>query len=130
MKHTLIQFFAGAILISCLLSGSAAQETKGKQDKKIAGKIIFLDKKCSGCHSIEAAGITKKTGSASKTGPPDLSTVGMKHNAAFLTKFLQRNETVNSKKHLIKFSGNDEDLDTLTTWLESLKSDSTKKGKK
>ena len=127
MKHTLIQFLAGAILTSCLLSGATAQETKAKEDKKLDGKSIFLDKKCSGCHSVEVCGITKKGGNTSKTGPPDLSTAGTKHDAAFIVKFLQKNETLNGKKHMIKFSGNEGELAAVAKWLETLKADSTKK---
>jgi len=89
------------------------------QVKKFGGKIIFGEKKCGSCHGIEAAGLAKK--SAGKSGPPDLSTVGSRHDAAWMAKFVQKNEVLNGKKHMMKFNGSDDELKALTEWLASLK---------
>ncbi len=106
---------AGVITMALALT---IQNTQAREDKKAAdGKTIFMDKKCNSCHGIEAAGISKKT----KAGPPDLSTVGSKHDAAWIQKWLNKEESLNGKKHMMKFNGTPEELTTLSKWLESLK---------
>ena len=111
------------------LSTAAAQELKENDEKKLDGKTIFMGKKCNSCHSIEVAGITKKTSSSSKTGPPDLSDEGSKRDSTFLANWLEKKETIKGKKHLLKFAGSDEELKALVQWLITLKSDTAKKGK-
>ncbi|MBI5463790.1 MAG: c-type cytochrome [Ignavibacteriales bacterium] len=103
-----------AILCLAVSFGAARQE-------KSDGKIVFVDKKCGGCHSVEAAGIVKKSASTSKQGPPDLSTVGTSVDSAFIAKFLKKDTTLNGKKHLIRFNGSQEDFTALIQWLTSLK---------
>jgi cytochrome c1 len=83
-----------------------------------AGKTIFTDSKCMMCHSMQSQGIEKKMASSKA---PDLSTVGSKHNAEWMTKWLTKKETLNDKTHPMEFKGTEEDLKTLTTWLETLK---------
>ena len=124
-----ITTIALAVTLACNVLTAFAQDSKSKEEKKLDGKTIFLDKKCSGCHSIEAAGITKKTSSSSKTGPPDLSDEGSKHDSTFLVNWLQKKETLHGKKHLLKFAGSDEELKALVQWLATLKSDTAKKSK-
>jgi mono/diheme cytochrome c family protein len=85
-----------------------------------AGKKIFTEKKCNGCHSIEAEGIVKKT-AATKTGPPDLSAVGASAKPGFIAKYLMKEADVKGKKHMMKFAGTPEELKTLAEYLEGLK---------
>jgi len=87
------------------------------------GKSIFLANKCNTCHSIQAQGIAKAGNESTnaKNPPPDLSGVGLKHQAAWIAKYLQKKETLDDEKHLKKFKGPDEDLATLAAWLESQK---------
>jgi mono/diheme cytochrome c family protein len=120
------QLLLSIIILCSFLSLAFAQETKTKEEKKLDPKTIFADKKCSSCHSIESAGIVKKSGGM-KTGPPDLSTIGSKHDAAWMAKFVQKNESLNGKKHMIKFAGSDEELKALTQWLGTLKEAESKK---
>ncbi|SRR5579883_638502 len=86
------------------------------------GKAIFLDNKCSKCHSIESQGIERQ-GSAPAGGklPPDLSGVGLKHTSDWMQKWLNKEEEMNGKKHMKKFGGSSDELKTLTSWLSSLK---------
>lgn len=110
-----------ALIVSLFIVGTAwAEDGTAKDAPK--GKQIFLDKKCNQCHSIESEGIMKKTPSTSKTGPPDLSAVGAEVKPGFIAKYLQKDAELHGKKHMIKFSGTDEDLKTLTSYLEGLKS--------
>jgi cytochrome c len=92
---------------------SFAQDTP-----KVDGKQIFQDKKCIACHSVDAAGIEKKNPNSKA---PDLSTIGSKYDAAFLMKFLSKEETINDKKHGMAFKGTDEEFKALADWLASLK---------
>jgi cytochrome c2 len=82
------------------------------------GKKIFLTNKCNTCHSIESQGIEKTMKSAKG---PDLSAVGAEHNAEWLTKYINKEETKNDKKHVKGWTGSKEDLQTLVKWLETLK---------
>lgn len=128
MKNILVAFLFVGLIASCVTTHTSAQETKGKDEKKIEGKSVFMENKCSNCHSIDVAGITKKSGS-SKTGPPDLSMVGTKHDAAWMAKFVQKEESLNGKKHMIKFNGSVDELKVLTQWLGSLKGGEKKEKK-
>jgi len=85
---------------------------------KIDPTQLFKDKKCIACHSVDGAGIAS-------TNPnhkaPDLSATGTKYKADFLIKFLSKEETINDKKHGMKFNGTDDEFKALTDWLASLK---------
>jgi cytochrome c2 len=85
------------------------------------GKIIFKDNKCGSCHSIKSQGIVKGGEDTKDKAAPDLSNAGTKHNAAWMSKYLLKKETLNDEKHLKKFKGSDEDLEVLTNWLATLK---------
>jgi hypothetical protein len=54
---------------------------------------------------------------------------GSRHAPGFIAKFIMKEDTLHGKKHLIKFNGGDDELKTLSQWLEGLKApaDSTKK---
>jgi cytochrome c2 len=82
------------------------------------GKKLFVDNKCNSCHSVDSQGIAK-TMASSKA--PDLSKVGADHDAAWFSKYLMKEETLNDKKHMKAWTGSKEDLETLTKWLETLK---------
>lgn len=96
-----------------IASLAAAQDENAVDEKK-----LFTDKKCNVCHSIEAVGIKKKPNQK----PPDLSTVGSEKTAEFLVKYLKKQETIEGRKHMGTFKGSDEELEALTKWLGSLKS--------
>lgn len=111
-----------ALLMGLFLIGSAvAQEKAVKEAPASKGKQIFVEKKCVGCHSIEAEGLTKKTPSTTKSGPPDLSAVGADVKPGFIAKYLSKEADLHGKKHMMKFAGSDEDLKTLASYLEGLK---------
>ena len=84
------------------------------------GKKIFLDNKCSNCHSIESQGIVGKRPEGGAK-PSDLSSVGLKFKAEWFEKWLMKKETLYNKKHMKKFKGTEQELKTLALWLESLK---------
>jgi len=102
-----------------LMIGLAARPLNGTTD----GKSIFLTSKCNTCHAIQSLGIARTTVPTSSTQkvPPDLSTVGSRHNADWISRWLQKKEELNGAKHLKMFKGTDEELASLSTWLSSLK---------
>src|SRR5262245_44280524 len=94
------------------------------------GAPIFTKYKCNSCHSIEAAGITKKAATAAAeeststtTKPPDLSSVGLEKKAEWIALFMQKKEKLDGKLHIKKFRGTDEELKTLSAWLETMKTE-------
>ena len=93
-----------------------AQDAVDKNSENIE---LFKTSKCASCHSIEKLGLEKKKNQKS----PDLSTVGNERNAMVFLKYLLKEETLNDKKHLMKFNGSEEDLTKLSLFLESLKTE-------
>ena len=82
------------------------------------GKKLFVDSKCNSCHSVDAQGIAKNM-AGSKA--PDLSKVGANHDAAWFSKYLNKETDVEGKKHVKQWTGSKEDLETLSKWLATLK---------
>jgi cytochrome c5 len=98
------------VLLAILYSGPGAAAAQPALD----GKAIFLAQKCNMCHSIPPAGIehTMKTSKA-----PDL--VGLaKTDAKLLTGYLKKTADINGKKHVKAFTGSDEELGALISWLQ------------
>jgi cbb3-type cytochrome oxidase cytochrome c subunit len=83
-----------------------------------AGKKLFVDNKCNSCHSVDSQGIAK-TMAGSKA--PDLSKVGANHDAAWFSKYLNKEVDVDGKKHVKGWTGSKEDLEALSNWLATLK---------
>ncbi len=86
------------------------------QNKNLDAKKVFVAQKCDMCHSVTSAGITSK-----KKDAVDLSTIGSSNKADFLTKYLKKEVKVKDNLHKVAFKGNDEELASMTKWLESLK---------
>lgn len=95
-----------------------------------AMKAAFEKGKCVSCHSIKNVGIEKKVNE--KTGKvrkgPDLSGVGLEHDAAFIVPWLKKEKETPSiynkdkmVKHKKKFKGTDEELKALADWLAAQK---------
>jgi hypothetical protein len=82
------------------------------------GKLVFVDNKCTNCHTVKSANLTEKKGSANA---PDLSNVGSTLNAVDIMQFITKDKEINGKKHPIAFKGEKMDLYALSLWLESLK---------
>jgi mono/diheme cytochrome c family protein len=88
-----------------------------------AGQKAFEANKCSNCHSIEKLKMTRKIASE-KTAGPDLSKVGDKHDAAWITKWCMREVEQDGKQHKSEYKGTKEDLQAIANWLATLKSGS------
>lgn len=84
-----------------------------------AADHVFVAQKCNMCHSIEAAGIARKSKSEKLKGP-DLSAVGASHEADWIVRYLKQQETIDGEKHDKPFKGSDEELAALAGWLATL----------
>ncbi len=82
------------------------------------GKQIFLDNKCTSCHSVESFQIASSNKKA-----VDLSNASDGKTAEFLSKFLLKEEMLNNKNHKTKFKGTEDELSALVEWLLTLKKD-------
>jgi mono/diheme cytochrome c family protein len=77
------------------------------------GKAVFLDKKCNKCHTVSSASIEK----TSKLKGPDLTTEPIKGDAKTLKGYLKKVDAIDGKKHGTAFTGTDEELDAVITWV-------------
>jgi mono/diheme cytochrome c family protein len=112
--------FAAVVSCSFLLTPRLASAQAANPD----GKTIFSNNKCQSCHTITALGVErKKSADDEKTekDPPDLSGVGIERNAAWITKYMLKKESIKDEKHMKKFKGSEADLAVLAQWLETLK---------
>lgn len=120
--------FAVAILGIVLLWTGAQTAHK---EKDPPGKAVFLQYKCNSCHGVAAEKIAVKKseddeeeeGEKDDTEPPDLSGVGLEHDADWLGKYLTKKEKLNDKLHRKKFRGKAPELKDLTAWLTTLKTE-------
>lgn len=104
------------------------------------GKDVFTKYKCAACHSIKAQGITKAApddaapkddegdASAKPVEPPDLSTVGSGsrpgeagRDAAWIKDWITKKNDIEGRKHKKRWTGTDDELEQVATWLASLK---------
>ena len=84
-------------------------------------KELFAAGKCVKCHSVDSQGIAAKPKAGEEDEVHDLSKVGSERTADWIQKFLRKEEAIEGKKHKLKYRGSDADLQTLATWLASLK---------
>lgn len=117
-KLMFLALFVAAAFFT-LKTTSIAQDAKD-------GKTIFTEAKCLNCHAVASQGIEATN---KKTKAPDLSNVGATYKADFIKKYLTKEEQINDKKHLIAFKGTPDELTTLATWLEGLKTAPKEEGK-
>jgi mono/diheme cytochrome c family protein len=133
MRKLFVIALALVVLVVLLVTPAVAQEAKkeapkdaAKQAEIPAGQKVFMDAKCGMCHTVYSMGIGEPPAAdakkeAEEEGPPDLSEVGTSVTAEWLKLFLTKKETLNDKKHMMSFKGSDEDLNTLVSWLVTLK---------
>lgn len=123
-RNLLLVMVAFAVMVSMNFAAG-----KGPDDKvaDTEAKALFVDNKCNSCHSISKAGVDRKGGTQSSK-IPDLSAVGSKHDADWMSKFLKKETDMNGKKHTVPWKGTDEQLATMTAWLATLKADTSATG--
>ena len=114
------------VLVSVAVVAATALAEQASTPAARDGKTIFLENKCTSCHSVQALKIEKKQGSEEeksddKVKPPDLSSVGLERKADWMAKFLLKKVTIDGEKHRKLFKGSEADLKVLTAWLETQK---------
>ena len=107
----------GAILSLFLIMLFTMEAVYTQQIKQapMYGRDVFLQVKCDNCHSVVSQQITSKSGS-----PKDLSDKLKGCTSLEISKYLTKDTTFNGKKHMIKFNGSTEQLDSLSTWLKDI----------
>jgi mono/diheme cytochrome c family protein len=108
---TAVGLAAAAVLAT--LPGPTALAADGAPD----GKALFLAQKCNMCHAVSSAEITATTTNEKLKGPDLTSTAG-KRDAAWLAKYLAKQEAIDGKKHSKEFKGSEADLNALIDWLQ------------
>jgi cytochrome c551/c552 len=82
------------------------------------GKELFVENKCTRCHSIETQGVAY-TGSKEAHDLSEVGNAGLDKPA--LKAYLKKESERDGKTHKLKFKGEDAELETLVTWLLTLK---------
>jgi mono/diheme cytochrome c family protein len=124
MKQTIgftLSVLVAGILLAAFYSvtaGGAAAATA--TPAKLDGKQIFLAQKCNLCHSVSSAGI-ERTVKSEKVAGPDLTNTAAKEDAATLSKFLKKEAELNGKKHGKTFTGSEEEMAAVISWLQQQK---------
>jgi len=114
---------AALALAAALLAAPVPSPAQGA--KKLDGKQIFLAQKCETCHAVSSAQI-KATG---KVKAPDLTGVAGSLDAAWLGKYLRKQEKSKAgKAHLKPFTGSDEEMGALIAWLQDQKAPAKSSG--
>ncbi|NWF49454.1 MAG: c-type cytochrome [Ignavibacteriaceae bacterium] len=83
------------------------------------GKQLFIDKKCTMCHSVSSQNIKSP-----KKDAADLSNTGEGKTIELLKQYLKKEQKINDKEHKTAFKGTEEELDEIVRWLETLKTPS------
>jgi len=86
----------------------------GPSASAVDGKEIFLAQKCNMCHSVSTAGIERTTKSE-KMAAKDL--INIDKDAAALTKYIKKETDLDGKKHGKAWTGTDEELGAVVTWI-------------
>ena len=106
------------LLIGLTLSAAALASVAFSDDVP-AGQAAFLENKCNTCHSVDSAGIAKKS---KKMKGRDLSDVGNRiESTEWLNGFLLKEQEKDGNKHKKTWKGTDEELDAIIEWIAGLK---------
>lgn len=122
-----------AATLAALAIVTAVSSVHSQTPAAPTGKELFTKFRCNSCHTIQSEAIAKKASEDAEEDQgdrksPDLSSVGKKRTAAWMSKFLMKLEKNEGELHRKKFRGTEPELKTLTAWLETLKTE-VKKGK-
>ncbi len=109
MKRLLVLVIGIAILMGFAIGANRARAEGGDAEK---GKEVYNAKKCGLCHTVDGSG-GKKGG--------DLSDVGDKKDAEWLTSYMKDPKAVVPEAKMPAFKGSDEELQDLVAYLLTLK---------
>jgi len=131
MKRSIAAFLS--LLFVIAIAAIALRPAHGEEP---AGLALFKKNGCNECHVISALGVEKEAkkkddaaATASETkkkkkDPPDLSGVGLEHDAKWISAYLNKEETnKDGEKHEKRFKGTEAERRTVAMWLASLKTE-------
>jgi len=96
-----------------LLVGASPAFGQGASKLVEAGRQLFVEQGCHGCHTVGKVG--------TQGIAPDLSQVGAKHDLAYLTKWLQDPLAQRPTAHMPKIQMSEPEVDALAAYLSSLR---------
>ena len=97
---------------------------------------LFKKSGCNECHGVLSHEITVKKKEKSdeeaaededvdddedKPDPPDLSGVGLEHDAKWISNYLRKKEEIDGRKHEKLFKGSTQERRLIATWLADMK---------
>ena len=94
------------------LVGAAPAAAQSATSPVQEGERLFREHGCYGCHTVGKMGTPIA---------PDLSKVGAKHNAAYLTRWLKDPSSQRPTAHMPKLEMSDADATALAAFLSSLR---------
>ena len=100
-----------ALFMSVMLLASCAQAQDGRALVG-QGRMVFRDQGCYGCHTAEKMG--------TPIGP-DLSRIGAKHDATYLTRWLRDPSMQRPSAHMPKLQLTETEVQALAAYLGSLR---------
>jgi cytochrome c2 len=117
---TLATLAAAGLAVAAVVATVPASTALAAEGAAPDGKALFLAQKCNMCHAVETAGITATTTSEKMKGP-DLTSVAGTRDAAWLAKYLTKQEAIEGKKHTKEFKGTEAELNALVAWIQQQK---------
>jgi cytochrome c peroxidase len=126
-----------AAVVALTFGGAVAVATlRPAHGDEPAGLALFKKNGCNECHVISSLGVEKESKKKSdepvaaesetkkkKKEPPDLSGVGLEHEAKWISAYLNKEETLDGEKHEKRFKGTESERRTVAMWLASLKTE-------
>ena len=115
------------VVVLLIPSTAVLKERQGGQNGPLT---IFLDYGCAECHTISSLGIVRPESDEEidegidgdqEIAPPDLSTVGTKYDAEWISTYLRKKADIEGRKHKKRFKGKKEERLILSNWLSELK---------
>jgi cytochrome c551/c552 len=108
MKSVLV----AALVVACAAGSALAAD----------GKALFLSHGCDKCHAVSTHDIAA-TAKSEKMRGPDLATVDITGDAAWIVQVVTKQTLLDGKKHKGTFKGDAADLRTIAEWIKGLKSE-------
>lgn len=108
----------GSVLVAAALVVASAAGSAFAAD----GKALFLSHGCDKCHAVSTHDVTA-TAKSEKMRGPDLATVDLGGDAAWIVQLVTKQTLLDGKKHKGTFKGDEADLRTIAEWIKGLKSE-------
>lgn len=112
----LFAWVAPVALAGALLTLAALPAAPTAATTSLDGEVLFRHFRCDLCHGVSTAGIQPRATSEKMRGP-DLVDLADRRSADWLLRYKRGDERIDGKKHEPAFTGSDEELGALVSWL-------------